>query len=56
MPYGCGEQNMLVTGPNVYAHMYLYAVGKLVRGTEQYDQSVMRIQDGNVCTSTNFYF
>ena len=46
MPYGCGEQNMLVTGPNVYAHMYLQAAGKLRFGSKQYKQSIKRIQDG----------
>ena len=46
MPYGCGEQNMLVTGPNVYAHMYLKAVGKLLPGSLQLEQSITRIQDG----------
>uniref|UniRef100_F6U649 NTR domain-containing protein n=1 Tax=Ciona intestinalis TaxID=7719 RepID=F6U649_CIOIN len=33
-PYGCGEQNMLVTGPNVYAHMFLVTTGKMAPVTQ----------------------
>ncbi|XP_076805082.1 complement C3-like isoform X2 [Clavelina lepadiformis] len=45
-PYGCGEQNMLVTGPNVYAHMYLEGVNKIRPGDKQYEESVKKMQDG----------
>eukprot|EP00958_Prasinococcus_capsulatus_P029757 scaffold7671_cov417-Prasinococcus_capsulatus_cf.AAC.5 len=28
-PYGCGEQNMITTAPNLYVAQYLWATGKL---------------------------
>ena len=37
---------MIATGPNVYAHMYLQAVGKLLPDSLAFEQSKRRIRDG----------
>ena len=29
MPYGCGEQNMIVLAPNIYILLYLEVTGQL---------------------------
>uniref|UniRef100_H2YNV3 NTR domain-containing protein n=1 Tax=Ciona savignyi TaxID=51511 RepID=H2YNV3_CIOSA len=45
-PYGCGEQNMLVTGPNCYALMYLVTSGKISTGSMRYEQAIRRLEAG----------
>lgn len=45
-PYGCGEQNMIASAPNVYTHMYLESVGKMRNDTPAYQKSIERIRQG----------
>ncbi|XP_042572518.1 alpha-2-macroglobulin-like protein 1 isoform X1 [Cyprinus carpio] len=35
MPYGCGEQNMIVLAPNIYILLYLEATGQLTAAIRQ---------------------
>ena len=47
MPRGCGEQTMLAMGPNVYAHRYLVAVGKMLPGSAEEKGSIDKMKKGN---------
>lgn len=35
MPYGCGEQNMALLGPNIYILQYLNNTGQLTEAIEK---------------------
>lgn len=35
MPYGCGEQNMIVLAPNIYILQYLEVTGQLTAAVRQ---------------------
>ncbi len=35
MPYGCGEQNMIVLAPNIYILQYLEVTGQLTAAIRQ---------------------
>ena len=46
MPRGCGEQNMIRCGPNIYAHMYLEETDQLTDAVQpDYDASIARMEE-----------
>ena len=48
MPYGCGEQTMINSGPNVYALMNLKGVGIIKTNSDQYQQHLDKIENGKI--------
>ena len=48
MPYGCGEQTMITSGPNVYALMNLKGVGILEATSDPYKRHLAKIESGKL--------
>ncbi|XP_066564885.1 alpha-2-macroglobulin isoform X2 [Amia ocellicauda] len=51
MPYGCGEQNMLLFAPNIYILKYLQSTGQL---TDQIKSTAIRYLEGGYQRELNY--